>query len=298
MSALCRLLAALAAVVALAVPARAQSAQPSLLWLHADLEDVQSDGYRLQNGVYEYEKIASAGDVSLYAAGYPAESGVQLLSPETDGGGLHYTRMDDVPLGDAQAARWRYEDAGSRWDYLRVETDALLMSIMIAVPLESADALDMQVEALISSLSLESAPQDAHKMLLADFEGFTTVMDYISGDGRMFACATQGDNALSVAITRGSADEAPFADIEDMRQMYATSSAQDAQRLEDVSVSGLTAERWRYTLALDEGETCRADAVLLCTEDMGYAAVFGLMGEITPEQESVLEHLIATLALE
>ena len=294
MSAARRLSACALAILALFSGA---SAQDGLLWLHGAFDAVESDGYRLQSGVYEYEKLAGAGDVSLYAVGYPAGSGMELLSPETDGADLDYQRMEDVSLGGYAAERWRYEDAGTQWDLLRLEADSMLLSAMIAVPAEEAEALEAQVEAVISSLSLEEEAQDAHPMLRADFDGFTTVMDLLSGEGRMFACALGAEEAVSVAITRGGADEALFADIEALRGAYVPEDV-DAQRLEDVMISGCTAERWRYTLELDNGEACRTDAVLLCADGFGYAAVFGLTGEITAQQEEMLEQLISTLRLE
>ena len=57
---------------------------------------METDGYRLQNGFYEYEKIAHRGDVSLYAVGYGEESGYALLTPEEAGGDLTYERMEDM----------------------------------------------------------------------------------------------------------------------------------------------------------------------------------------------------------
>ena len=59
--------------------------------------------------------------VSLYAVGYDAASGYALLTPEDAGGGLSYERLADVALGGTQAKRWRYTDAGSRWDFLAAE---------------------------------------------------------------------------------------------------------------------------------------------------------------------------------
>ena len=127
-----RLLCALLALLLLLGGAAAEA--EGLLWLHGDFETVETDGYRLQNGFYEYEKIAHRGDISLYAVGYEAESGYALLTPEEAGGDLTYERMEDADLGAAQARRWRYTDAGSRWDFLAVEAEGFFFSIMIAVP--------------------------------------------------------------------------------------------------------------------------------------------------------------------
>ena len=105
-----RLLCALLSLLSLL--GGAAGAEEGRLWLHGDFESVETDGYRLQNGFYEYEKIAHKGDISLYAVGYEAESGYALLTPEEAGGDLTYERMEDADLGAAQAGRWRYTDAG------------------------------------------------------------------------------------------------------------------------------------------------------------------------------------------
>lgn len=127
-----RLLCALLALLLLFGGAMAE--EEGLLWLHGEFETVETDGYRLQNGFYEYEKIAHRGDISLYAVGYEAESGYALLTPEEAGGDLTYERMEDANLGKVLARRWRYTDAGSRWDLLIAETEEFFFSIMIAVP--------------------------------------------------------------------------------------------------------------------------------------------------------------------
>ena len=88
-----RLLCALLALLLAA--GRRGGAEEGLLWLHGDFESVETDGYRLQNGFYEYEKIAHKGDISLYAVGYGEESGYALLTPEEAGGDLTYERMED-----------------------------------------------------------------------------------------------------------------------------------------------------------------------------------------------------------
>lgn len=95
-----RLLCALLALLSLLGGA---AAEEGLLWLHGDFESVETDGYRLQNGFYEYEKIAHRGEISLYAVGYEVESGYALLTPEDAGGDLTYERMEDADLGAAQA---------------------------------------------------------------------------------------------------------------------------------------------------------------------------------------------------
>ena len=173
----------LCALLALLLLLGSAAAEEGLLWLHGDFESVETDGYRLQNGFYEYEKIAHKGDISLYAVGYEAESGYALLTPEEAGGDLTYERMEDADLGAAQAGRWRYTDAGSRWDFLAVEAVGFFFSIMIAVPETGAERLDEEVEALISSLSLEAEPTDDTPMLGADTSGFTLVMDVLSEEG-------------------------------------------------------------------------------------------------------------------
>ena len=99
-----RLLCALLALLLLTGGATAQ--EEGLLWLHGDFETVETDGYRLQNGFYEYEKIARKGDVSIYAVGYGEESGYALITPEDAGGDLTYKRMEDADLGAARARRW------------------------------------------------------------------------------------------------------------------------------------------------------------------------------------------------
>ena len=78
----------LCALLALLLLLGSAAAEEGLLWLHGDFESVETDGYRLQNGFYEYEKIAHKGDISLYAVGYGEESGYALLTPEEAGGDL------------------------------------------------------------------------------------------------------------------------------------------------------------------------------------------------------------------
>ena len=290
-----RLLCALLALLSLLGGA---AAEEGLLWLHGDFESVETDGYRLQNGFYEYEKIAHKGDISLYAVGYGEESGYALLTPEEAGGDLTYERMEDIDLGAAQARRWRYTDAGSRWDLLIAETEEFFFSIMIAVPETGADRLDEEVEALIASLSLQPAAQDEAPMLTADLTGFVTVMDRVEGHGRMLACALGDGSAVSAAFVRGAADEADFASMEAMRQAFLLVETGGAERLADVEISGETAERWRFSFTLEDGSPCRTDAVLLRTQTHGYAALVGLMGEAGEENEAIVERLVSSLALE
>ena len=290
-----RLLCALLALLLLTGGATAQ--EEGLLWLHGDFETVETDGYRLQNGFYEYEKIAHRGEISLYAVGYEAESGYALLTPEEAGGDLTYERMEDANLGKALARRWRYTDAGSRWDLLIAETEEFFFSIMIAVPETGAERLDEEVEALIASLSLRAEPTDDAPMLGADTSGFTLVMDTLADDGgglgRVTAWAA-ADGGVSVTFQRGAADEYPFDSAEHLRETFA---GEDAERLEDVYISGQSAERWRFTLVLADGSECPAEAVLLPGEEFSYAAVFGLTGGETPENAAMLERLLDSLAL-
>lgn len=289
-----RLLCALLALLSLLGGA---AAEEGLLWLHGDFESVETDGYRLQNGFYEYEKIAHKGDISLYAVGYGEESGYALLTPEEAGGDLTYERMEDADLGAAQARRWRYTDAGSRWDFLAAEAGGFFFSIMVAVPEESAEALEEEVEALISSLSLRAEDTDDAPMLGADTSGFTLVMDTLAGDADGMGRATAYvslDGGVSVTFQRGAADEYPFDSAEHLREAFA---GEDAERLEDVYISGQSAERWRFTLVLADGSECPAEAVLLPGEEFSYAAVFGLTGGETPENAAMLERLLDSLAL-
>ena len=287
----------LCALLALLLLGGAAGAEEGLLWLHGDFETVETDGYRLQNGFYEYEKIAHKGDISLYAVGYEAESGYALLTPEETGGDLTYERMEDADLGAAQARRWRYTDAGSRWDFLAAEAGGFFFSIMVAVPEESAEALDEEVEALISSLSLDAEDTDDTPMLGADTSGFTLVMDTLAGDADGMGRATAYvslDGGVSVTFQRGAADAYPFDSAEHLREAFA---GEDAERLEDVEISGHSAERWRFTLVLADGSECPAEAVLLPGEEFSYAAVFGLTGGETPENAAMLERLLDSLAL-
>ena len=290
-----RLLCALLSLLSLL--GGAAGAEEGRLWLHGDFESVETDGYRLQNGFYEYEKIAHKGDISLYAVGYEAESGYALLTPEEAGGDLTYERMEDADLGAAQAGRWRYTDAGSRWDFLAVEAEGFFFSIMIAVPETGAERLDEEVEALIASLSLRAEPTDDTPMLGADTSGFTLVMDTLADDGgglgRVAAWAA-ADGGVSVTFQRGAAGEYPFDSAEHLRETFA---GEDAERLEDVYISGRSAERWRFTLILADGSECPAEAVLLPGEEFSYAAVFGLTGGETPENAAMLERLLDSLAL-
>ena len=289
------LLCALLALLLLLGGAAAEA--EGLLWLHGDFETVETDGYRLQNGFYEYEKIAHRGDISLYAVGYEAESGYALLTPEEAGGDLTYERMEDANLGKVLARRWRYTDAGSRWDLLIAETEEFFFSIMIAVPETGAERLDEEVEALIASLSLRAEPTDDAPMLGADTSGFTLVMDTLADDGgglgRVTAWAA-ADGGVSVTFQRGAAGEYPFDSAEHLRETFA---GEDAERLEDVYISGQSAERWRFTLVLADGSECPAEAVLLPGEEFSYAAVFGLTGGETPENAATLERLLDSLAL-
>ena len=290
-----RLLCALLALLLLLGGAAAEA--EGLLWLHGDFETVETDGYRLQNGFYEYEKIAHRGEISLYAVGYEVESGYALLTPEEAGGDLTYERMEDANLGKVLARRWRYTDAGSRWDLLIAETEEFFFSIMIAVPETGAERLDEEVEALIASLSLRAEPTDDAPMLGADTSGFTLVMDTLADDGGGLGRATAwaaADGGVSVTFQRGAAGEYPFDSAEHLRETFA---GEDAERLEDVYISGQSAERWRFTLVLADGSECPAEAVLLPGEEFSYAAVFGLTGGETPENAAMLERLLDSLAL-
>ena len=287
----------LCALLALLLLGGAAGAEAERLWLHGDFETVETDGYRLQNGFYEYEKIAHRGEISLYAVGYEAESGYALLTPEEAGGDLTYERMEDANLGKVLARRWRYTDAGSRWDLLIAETEEFFFSIMIAVPETGAERLDEEVEALIASLSLRAEPTDDAPMLGADTSGFTLVMDTLADDGGGLGRATAwaaADGGVSVTFQRGAAGEYPFDSAEHLRETFA---GEDAERLEDVYISGRSAERWRFTLALADGSECPAEAVLLPGEEFSYAAVFGLTGGETPENAAMLERLLDSLAL-
>ena len=290
-----RLLCALLALLLLLDGAAAEA--EGLLWLHGDFETVETDGYRLQNGFYEYEKIAHKGDISLYAVGYGEESGYALLTPEEAGGDLTYERMEDIDLGTAQARRWRYTDAGSRWDFLAAEAGGFFFSIMIAVPEESAEALEEEVEALLSSLFLDVEDTDDTPMLGADTSGFTLVMDTLAGDADGMGRATAYvslDGGVSVTFQRGAAGEYPFDSAEHLREAFA---GEDAERLEDVEISGHSAERWRFALTLADESECPAEAVLLPGEDWAYAAVIGLTGGQTAENEAAVGRLLDQLTL-
>ena len=287
----------LCALLALLLLLGGAAAEEGLLWLHGDFESVETDGYRLQNGFYEYEKIAHKGDISLYAVGYGEESGYALLTPEEAGGDLTYERMEDIDLGKARARRWRYTDAGSRWDFLAAEAGGFFFSIMIAVPEESAEALDEEVEALLSSLSLDAEDTDDAPMLGADTSGFTLVMDTLAGDADGMGRATAYvslDGGVSVTFQRGAAGEYPFDSAEHLREAFA---GEDAERLEDVEISGHSAERWRFALTLADESECPAEAVLLPGEDWAYAAVIGLTGGQTAENEAAVGRLLDQLTL-
>ena len=287
----------LCALLALLLLLGSAAAEEGLLWLHGDFESVETDGYRLQNGFYEYEKIAHKGDISLYAVGYGEESGYALLTPEEAGGDLTYERMEDIDLGKARARRWRYTDAGSRWDFLAAEAGGFFFSIIVAVPEESAEALEEEVEALISSLSLRAEDTDDAPMLGADTSGFTLVMDTLAGDADGMGRATAYvslDGGVSVTFQRGAAGEYPFDSAEHLREAFA---GEDAERLEDVEISGHSAERWRFALTLADESECPAEAVLLPGEDWAYAAVIGLTGGQTAENEAAVGRLLDQLTL-
>ena len=287
----------LCALLALLLLLGGAAAEEGLLWLHGDFESVETDGYRLQNGFYEYEKIAHKGDISLYAVGYGEESGYALLTPEEAGGDLTYERMEDIDLGKARARRWRYTDAGSRWDFLAAEAGGFFFSIMVAVPEESAEALDEEVEALIASLSLRAEDTDDNPMLGADTSGFTLVMDTLAGDADGMGRATAYvslDGGVSVTFQRGAAGAYPFDSAEHLREAFV---GEDAERLEDVEISGHSAERWRFALTLADESECPAEAVLLPGEDWAYAAVIGLTGGQTAENEAAVGRLLDQLTL-
>ena len=287
----------LCALLALLLLLGSAAAEEGLLWLHGDFESVETDGYRLQNGFYEYEKIAHKGNISLYAVGYGEESGYALLTPEEAGGDLTYERKEDIDLGKARARRWRYTDAGSRWDFLAAEAGGFFFSIMIAVPEESAEALDEEVEALLSSLSLDAEDTDDAPMLGADTSGFTLVMDTLAGDADGMGRATAYvslDGGVSVTFQRGAAGAYPFDSAEHLREAFV---GEDAERLEDVEISGHSAERWRFALTLADESECPAEAVLLPGEDWAYAAVIGLTGGQTAENEAAVGRLLDQLTL-
>ena len=287
----------LCALLALLLLLGSAAAEEGLLWLHGDFESVETDGYRLQNGFYEYEKIAHKGDISLYAVGYGEESGYALLTPEEAGGDLTYERMEDIDLGKARARRWRYTDAGSRWDFLAAEAGGFFFSIIVAVPEESAEALEEEVEALISSLSLRAEDTDDAPMLGADTSGFTLVMDTLAGDADGMGRATAYvslDGGVSVTFQRGAAGAYPFDLAEHLREAFV---GEDAERLEDVEISGHSAERWRFALTLADESECPAEAVLLPGEDWAYAAVIGLTGGQTAENEAAVGRLLDQLTL-
>lgn len=288
---------ALFAALLLLCGAAGAEAEEGRLWLHGGFDRVETDGYRLQNGFYKYEKIAYAGDVSLYAVGYDAASGYALLTPEDAGGGLSYERLADVALGGTQAKRWRYTDAGSRWDFLAAEAGGFFFSIMVAVPEESAEALEEEVEALLSSLSLDAEDTDDAPMLGADTSGFTLVMDTLAGDADGMGRATAYvslDGGVSVTFQRGAAGAYPFDSAEHLREAFV---GEDAERLEDVEISGHSAERWRFALTLADESECPAEAVLLPGEDWAYAAVIGLTGGQTAENEAAVGRLLDQLTL-
>ena len=145
------------------------------------------------------------------------------------------------------------------------------------------------MEALIASLSLRAEPTDDAPMLGADTSGFTLVMDTLADDGGGLGRATAWaalDGGVSVTFQRGAAGEYPFDSAEHLRETFA---GEDAERLEDVEISGQSAERWRFTLVLADGSECPAEAVLLPGEEFSYAAVFGLTGGETPENAAMLE---------
>ena len=287
----------LCALLALLLLLGGAAAEEGLLWLHGDFESVETDGYRLQNGFYEYEKIAHKGNISLYAVGYGEESGYALLTPEEAGGDLTYERKEDIDLGKARARRWRYTDAGSRWDFLAAEAGGFFFSIMIAVPEESAEALEEEVEALLSSLFLDVEDTDDAPMLGADTSGFTLVMDTLAGDADGMGRATAYvslDGGVSVTFQRGAADAYPFDSAEHLREAFA---GEDAERLEDVEISGHSAERWRFALTLADESECPAEAVLLLGGEFSYAAVIGLTGGETPENEAAVGRLLDQLTL-
>ena len=243
--------------------------------------------------------IVAAGDAKVDNHKYKEKfhTKARMLTPEEAGGDLTYERKEDIDLGKARARRWRYTDAGSRWDFLAAEAGGFFFSIMVAVPEESAEALEEEVEALISSLSLDAEDTDDAPMLGADTSGFTLVMDTLAGDADGMGRATAYvslDGGVSVTFQRGAADAYPFDSAEHLREAFA---GEDAERLEDVEISGHSAERWRFALTLADESESPAEAVLLPGEDWAYAAVIGLTGGQTAENEAAVGRLLDQLTL-
>ena len=134
-------------------------------------------------------------------------------------------------------------------------------------------------------------------MLGADTSGFTLVMDVLSEEGGAPGRATAyaaADGGVSVTFQRGAASAYPFDSAEHLREAFA---GEGAERLEDVTISGHSAERWRFALVLADESECPAEAVLLPGGEWSYAAVFGLTGGETPENEAMLERLLDSLEL-
>ena len=121
--------------------------------------------------------------------------------------------------------------------------------------------------------------------------GFTCIREQ---DLLRMAAWAAADGGVSVTFQRGAAGEYPFDSAEHLREAFA---GEGAERLEDVTISGHSAERWRFALVLADESECAAEAVLLPGEEWSYAAVFGLTGGQTPENEATLERLLDSLEL-
>ena len=122
-------------------------------------------------------------------------------------------------------------------------------------------------------------------------------MDTLAGDADGMGRATAYvslDGGVSVTFQRGAAGEYPFDSAEHLREAFA---GEDAERLEDVEISGHSAERWRFALTLADESECPAEAVLLPGEDWAYAAVIGLTGGQTGENEAAVGRLLDQLTL-
>lgn len=280
---------ALLALLILCAPAKAQQ---DLWWLAGAFDLVETDGYQRVGGVLEYEKIAVSGEATLYAVGYPAQSGYTLTYPACEEG-------EPVALGAFEARRWRYlgdesgeEGAGEvLWDYLALEAGEMIFSVMISSPQDSQDA-----QALIGSLCLQAQPQDDAPMPALETAGLDLAMDQLlDGDHRVMAW-TLGEE-LSLTLLRAPSTLSPFSSLAQMREAFVFDGEDDhnARQLDPPTFDDATAELWQFDLAMDNGETCATRALLLRRKQWSYVLMAGLTGEGTQQALEAIEAAFSSL---
>ena len=289
-----RLLCALLALLLLL--GGAAGAEEGRLWLHGDFETVETDGYRLQNGFYEYEKIAHKGDISLYAVGYEAESGYALLTPEEAGGDLTYERMEDADLGGAGKAL-ALHGRGQPLGLSRRGGGGLLLQHHDRRAGNGRGAAGRRSG---GADRLSVPARGTHGRCADAGRGHIRLH---AGDGharRRWRRAGPG-NGLGRGGRRRIRD-LPARRGGRIPLRFGGALARNLRRGGRGAAGGCVYFRQERRalalyLGLADGSECPAEAVLLPGEEFSYAAVFGLTGGETPENAAMLERLLDSLAL-